>query len=255
MKKILGDWKEAHRRLARPDKVLWLFDFDGTLAPIARRPAAASMPPVVRGLLRRLVRRFPRNVGIVSGRPVNQLIRKTGIPGLMYVGTHGFDIKGPAIRWRRAVPAARLKSLNQLYFELKRLVREIPGLQIEDKRWALTVHYREIRLRDQPRAAAVILYIRNLAAWSGFKVQEGLKAFEILSDASWNKGHAVRLLKKSRHLSRVFYAGDDVTDEAVFRILKRADVSVHVGEGLSCAEYVLRNQKDITSLLGRILAL
>jgi trehalose-6-phosphatase len=84
-------------------------------------------------------------------------------------------------------------------------------------------------------------------------VQEGLKAFEIFSDARWNKGQAALKLRRRYRARNIFYVGDDATDETVFRVLGRSDVGVHVGRGPSQADYFMNRQSKITTLLQRIL--
>ncbi|MBM3819774.1 MAG: hypothetical protein FJW14_12280 [Acidimicrobiia bacterium] len=67
-----------------------LLAFHGTLAPIARTPAAARMRPVTRRLLARVVRSYP--CVVISGRPLDDLTRLLrGVPAWHVVSDHGFE--------------------------------------------------------------------------------------------------------------------------------------------------------------------
>ena len=79
MKEVFRHWPELNARLQPMSKVLWLFDFDGTLTPLTKHPQISAMPMRVRELLRKLESRFPGHVGILSGRPLLQVRHKAGL--------------------------------------------------------------------------------------------------------------------------------------------------------------------------------
>src|SRR5262249_16833535 len=72
-----------------------VFDVDGVLAPIAPTPDAARVPPATRRALRLLARRADTVVGIVSGRPLEQVDRLVGHGGFWRAGLHGAARRGP----------------------------------------------------------------------------------------------------------------------------------------------------------------
>ncbi len=256
MKSFLSGWKEAQRKLTPADHTLWLFDYDGTLTPIALRPEWAILDPKVRHLLRTLSRRFPHRVGVISGRPLSQLHRHVRLKGLIYGGDHGSDIQGPHVQRQRVLSKAARGKLLKLKHTLEEGVAGIPGMWVEDKNWTVCLHYRETRRRDQQRVKKILESARELVQAIGFTVLEGRKVFEIIPDARWNKGEAVRWLKKKLGASRVFYVGDDATDETVFRRLGSNDVTVRVGPRLKThAAYRLRNPKEVAQVIRKVLSL
>jgi trehalose-phosphatase len=256
VKPLLGRWEDVRRVFHQPDKVLWIFDFDGTLASIARHPSMVVMPQGTRHLLRKLVKRFPDRVGILSGRPISKIRAKVGVHGLIYGGVHGFEIESRTIRWSYPLTTYRQQRLQRLASRIRRELAPIPGLWMEDKRWTLCLHYSEVKPKDRLRAKAILRGIHRRAQAAGFTVQEGLQSMEIFSDARWDKGQAIRWLKNRLHASGIFYAGDDTTDEAVFRTQGRSDVAVHVGRsGNSRAAYFVARRDVSPHLLQRILTL
>jgi trehalose 6-phosphate phosphatase len=62
-------------------------DYDGTLVAIRKRPELARLHPKRKALLARLGRRTL--VGLVSGRPLDELRHMIGIAGMAYVGNPG----------------------------------------------------------------------------------------------------------------------------------------------------------------------
>ena len=110
-------------------------------------------------------------------------------------------------------------------------------------------------LGTMSKMRAIIDDLCHRAGAMGFKVQKGLKVIEFFSDARWNKGQAVRWLMRRLRAGRVFYAGDDVTDETVFRLLGRQDVGVRIGKkSHSRASYYVNGQKEAPAILERIIS-
>ncbi len=69
------------------------FDFDGTLSPIVDSPEAATLVPGADKALRALAALYP--VAVLSGRDLDDIRERVGIPGLWYAGSHGFEMVGP----------------------------------------------------------------------------------------------------------------------------------------------------------------
>jgi trehalose-phosphatase len=249
-------WDPIRRVLSRPDTVLWLFDFDGTLTPIARHPKEVHLRSKVRRLLRKLGRHFPGRVGVLSGRPLAQIRRKVRLPGIIYGGTHGFEMAGPRFHWKCLVPPGRFKKLEVFAQRLKPMIKSLPGAWMEDKRWTRCLHYREIRKADRSRAKGLLASIRIAARRAGLMTLDGLQALEIMVGGRWGKGPAMRSLLRRTRTKKVFYMGDDRTDEDVFRLLGPKDIGVRVGRSAaSHADYYLKDQSESEKLLERLLAL
>ena len=78
----------------RRDRRLAVFlDYDGTLTPIVPRPEDAVLAPEVRETVAKLARLC--TVAIISGRDLADVRKLVGVDGIVYAGSHGFDIAGP----------------------------------------------------------------------------------------------------------------------------------------------------------------
>jgi trehalose 6-phosphate phosphatase len=65
-------------------------DYDGTLTPIANHPEEAWLGDSMRQTLRSLAARVP--VAILSGRDLDDVRGRVLVDGIIYAGSHGFDI-------------------------------------------------------------------------------------------------------------------------------------------------------------------
>lgn len=210
-------------------KILLLLDYDGTLTPIVQRPSLARLTPARKKALRQLAEKPGITMAIISGRQLSDIKQLVGIPHIIYVGNHGFEIlmKGKRIMHsgaKRFIP--KLKKIKQ---RLKDQI-DIKGAWIEDKQLTLSLHYREVASSQLPKLRR--LFDLALRPWKKMaRITRGKKVFEIRPPFDWHKGKAVkwliRELKASEHLT--VYIGDDITDEDAFRALRGKGVAILVG--------------------------
>ncbi len=82
--------------LAARGPILLCLDYDGTISELVSRPAMARPVEGVIAAIKSIARRRDRvAVAIVSGRPVAELRRMTGLGRqVMYAGVHGLEIAG-----------------------------------------------------------------------------------------------------------------------------------------------------------------
>src|SRR5881394_406766 len=74
-------------------RLVVFLDYDGTLTPIVSRPEQAVLSDSTRQAVRTLAGRV--FVAILSGRDLDDIRRQVDIEGIVYAGSHGFDIAGP----------------------------------------------------------------------------------------------------------------------------------------------------------------
>lgn len=204
-------------------------DVDGTLLEIAARPQAVSVPAELRELLRGLSQATGGAVALVSGRSICDLDALFEPLTLPSAGLHGFEHRGTSgVYRRRAAPSAAALELARS--AMQRLAREHAGLLVEDKQFALALHYRNApQLEDTVLDAmeAVAARVRE-----EFELQRGKKVVE-LRPAGATKAKAVAAyLEEAPFAGRVpVFIGDDLTDEPAFELVNRCEgLSVLVGD-------------------------
>ena len=214
---------------ARPTVALML-DYDGTLTPLVERPEAATLSDAAREVLQQAAARPSLDVAIISGRALDDVRQLVGIPGLTYVGNHGFEIDGPGISYRHPGSERYLRALEQAAIELEAL--SVPGARVERKGPTLSFHLRAVPLPEQARA---VQRAKKVLKRARLRVTEGNAVIEGRPPVDWHKGHAVLYVLTRRHGAdwparvRPLYIGDDVTDEDAFRTLRGIGRSIAVG--------------------------
>src|SRR5436305_4357938 len=254
----LERWDEIAARLAGRRPALFL-DYDGTLSPIAPRPELATLPAATREVLARLARQVP--VVIVSGRGREDVAALVGLPGLAYAGSHGFDIAGPppapgAPPLRLEVGDGVPERIAIVAERLRQELADVPGVLVEPKGFAVSIHFRLADETDVPRVERAV--DAAVAAVPGLRKGHGKKLFEVRPDLDWDKGRALLWLLDALGLDRPdvlpFYLGDDFTDEDAFRALGDRGVSILIAEEPreTAAAYQLHDPEEVRRFLERV---
>jgi trehalose 6-phosphate phosphatase len=221
------------RRIAAARHLFCFLDFDGTLAPIAPTPDAATPLPGTEDLLRHLARSPGVKIAVVTGRTVADIRTFVDVPGIYYVGIHGLEICLPNgstdLSEGVAVVRTTLPSMKQ---QLEQAFNGRPGILIEDKGLALACHYRLAARADAAFALQTVDAVAQTYKRRGVKiaVTRGHEVVEI-RPAYANKGKTVcRLLAAQGGSPLAVYIGDDQTDEDAFVLLPADAITIRVGE-------------------------
>lgn len=237
--------------LGRCKPVLFL-DYDGTLAPIADRPDLAVLDGATRAAVSRLAELCP--VAVVSGRDLDDVRRLMALDGLVYAGSHGFDIRGPSLRTQ--IGLEYVPALDAAEAALTRRLDGVEGALVERKRFAIAVHTRLVATEAKPTVARVV---HDVAAdQAGLRVTGGKEILELRPDLPWDKGRAVLALLDALALNgdgyRPLYIGDDETDEDAFRALAGRGDGVRVMDppSATAAGWSLRSPGEVRAFLERL---
>ena len=201
-------------------------DVDGCLLDFADAPDRVRIPPGLRETLLALSGRLDGAVALVSGRPLDALdalfwplrLPAAGLHGLERRSTHGTTAApAPGTEVRRM--AARAHALAARH----------PGALVENKQAGFALHW-----RAAPEAAGAMRAFAQeaAAALPGYRLQPGDHVAEVLPEGG-DKGMAIaRFLDEPPFAGRLpVFAGDDLTDEAGFRVVDaRGGHAVLVGD-------------------------
>lgn len=240
-------------------KPVFFFDYDGTLTPIINDPEKAHISKEKKKLLEKLS--SSHTVAIVSGRDMMDIRQFIGLDSLIYAGSHGFRISGPDGLYMMQEKAVELlPGLDRMENELvNTLEKEVPGVSIERKHFAIAIHYRNAAPGS---FVTVNEYADSLIAGNdNFKKGRGKKILEIKPSLDWHKGKAVEWIMNSLGFSfpgkyLPMYIGDDITDEDAFRTLADDGIGILVGSHsqLSAARYHLRDVDEVGKFLDYLVA-
>lgn len=220
-------------------ETLLAFDFDGTLAPIVESHEEAAMTAETMALFTEVCRLYP--TAVISGRAYDDVTRRLGQGPVKYiVGNHGLEPD---------VDQARFEEFTrEALGELSRALDGLQGVELEDKRFSLAIHFRRARSRREARR---IIHQAVAALPLEARAADGKCVVNVLPPRAPNKGDALLRLRAREGAATALYLGDDITDEDVFVLDQPGRlVSVRVGESPgSAAPYFLRNQAEVDDLL------
>lgn len=259
MKHLFEHWNELSGQIQNCYLMLFL-DYDGTLTPIRDKPEQAKLLTSHRKTLNDLVKLEGVCVSIVSGRSISDVKKLVDVSGIIYVGNHGLEIKGPRIDYKHPDALIKEKTLAEIAAELKKTLK-IRGVIIENKKFSLSVHYRMVGHDKIESAKSSFLKIvtpyvdRKLV-----KLTEGKKVWEVRPEIVWNKGAAVlwliaRLMANTNKKAFPIYIGDDRTDEDALEVLAKNGMGIRVTSKLdetTHAEYFLTTSNEVFDFLKRI---
>lgn len=222
---------------------LLAFDLDGTLVPIVANPGSVQVPESIRAGLSRLIGQA--TVAVITGRAINDARERLGVAPQLIVGNHGAE----GLPGRRAQERSYIDLCREWEWQLRTMLppANASGIRIENKGATLSLHYREAADRD----TAHILIMEAMERLAPAPRRVSGKCVEnLVAVTAPGKGAAMLELMHRSRCCKGFYAGDDVTDEDVFRLDGPHLFTVRVGDDAdSRARYLLRDQRDMALLL------
>jgi trehalose 6-phosphate phosphatase len=251
---MLADVKQAISKRPAGTRLLFLSDYDGTLAEFDPDPTIPRPTPQTAELLCKLAGRPDISFGIVSGRRVSDLRTRTQLPSRVYLaGLHGLEIEVGARRWQHPDLDPARQYVRSLYERLDD-VRNVPGLVLEDKHASVAVHVRAVEPARQ--MGAIARADRCAEEWlvSGkLRRLTGSSVVEYLPNIAAHKGDATRWIAKDveeRCHQPVWtvFVGDDVTDEDAFKAIDNG-IGVLVGSRDTFATHRVADPNEVCSLL------
>jgi trehalose 6-phosphate phosphatase len=197
----------------RPSATAFFVDYDGSLAPIVDLPDDAVALPAAIEALHGLTRLLGR-VGIVSGRPLDFLVRQVDMPGLVLAGLYGMEVRVNGARTvdPRVVPYGEAVAAAADEAEAR-----LPGVIVERKSGvSVTLHWRT----GPERADDALAVAADLAQRYGLAELRTRAAIELRPPVAIDKGTAIDTLVDGYVVGA--FAGDDTGDLPAFAALGRA---------------------------------
>lgn len=140
-------------------------------------------------------------------------------------------------------------TLDGLGRVLGALVESVPDTRLEVKPVGFGVHY---RLLEGDAGADVVAraYAAAATVSDELTIRDGKDIIEF-SVRGANKGDGIQRLREYTRATAVLFAGDDVTDEDGFAVLRpdTGDLGIKVGEGDTAAQFRVADERAIATLL------
>ena len=257
MKYLLACWDVVAVKIREAKHILLLIDYDGTLTPIVQRPELAHLLPQMKECLQELAGNVCLTLGIISGRTLEDLQQRVGVDGIIYVGNHGLEIKGPGVSFVNPAAKQAVPLLHSLWQDISKAIAGIKGARIDNKGLTLSLHY---RLVDEPQLDELnhifSEMVKTPLASGQIRITPSKKAYDIRPAVDWDKGKAIEFITQKfngRNKPLMLFLGDDVTDYDGFHMVdKNGGISIFVGDASANppAQYFLQSPQEVHRFLG-----
>ncbi len=247
-KGLSRDLLGALNELARVRKLLVALDFDGTLAPEVDDPESARAIPEAKAALLELLALPHTRVALISGRALSSLEAVSDLPDqTLLVGSHGVEIRLDSPDDSLALDPAERNRVEALQEVLNEVADSFDQIWLEEKPAGFALHTR-LATEHNSRIAHLVAINEATAEIDDLKIRTGKNVLEF-SVRSTTKGEAVEHLRAYTAADAVFFAGDDITDEDAFAVLRPHDLALKSGEGRTIAAHRVAGPHQVAQVL------
>lgn len=252
-KDLLDNFTAITERFSAASKRALFLDYDGTLRDFEDHADAAFPGPELHALLAAL-ENTDLDVYVISGRAGETLQEWLGEYQFTLIAEHGNRYLLPGEKHWRSLNASNDFSWKQTVNEIFKLYEgSTPGSTIEEKQSSIVWHYRMADpVYGNWKANQLLSDMYSMLGNLPVELHHGKRIVEA-SSMHVNKGRAVEHFMKAHEYSIALCAGDDQTDEAMFRLNNEAIISIKVGEGDSHAQSRVGGVEGFHELLLRLI--
>lgn len=244
-KKLVSKYKKAKKRLI-------ILDYEGTLVPFPGHPQKVEPGKNLIKLIKKLSEDKKNMVVIMSGSEREFLEKWFGNLKVAVVAENGSWIKGLDGEWRVIKPLTS-DWKKQIVPILKMYADRLPGSFVEEKEYSASLYYRKADTAlSLMRAKELLDDLVEFTANLDVHVIRGYRVIAVINSGV-NKGTACLHWIKDKSYDFIFSAGDNWTDEELFKMMPRAGNSVRVGVVQSYADFNLHSYDKMLALLKQFL--
>ncbi|QIO05838.1 trehalose-phosphatase [Acinetobacter shaoyimingii] len=231
----------SNPQISTTQKYCLFLDIDGTISEFHPNPNLSFIASSIIEDLQ-ILKKSEITVLFVTGRSMQDATRLLSPLDVPIAATHGLELRTQIDSHIQS--PSKWQDFNKVLKDLEAACRPYPNLRIEQKKYAIALHYREA-----PQYADIAQDIMHQlhAKYSDLKLNQGKFVFELmLKDA--DKGQAILKLIDQLTLQSLIpiFIGDDQTDESGFKVIRELNgISIKVGEGATFAQYRL---KDVSAV-------
>jgi trehalose 6-phosphate synthase/phosphatase len=220
-------------------KNLGLFlDYDGTLAELKKKPSDALPDKEIKELFSKLQNAKSGDIFIISGRTKEDMDQWFTQYDFNLIAEHGYYYKHHnALEWIEFYSQAELSWKNQIIDIFQLYTGMTPGSFIEEKTSSVVWHYRN----SDPefgswKAHQLVAELYEVLSNLPVEIHHGKKIVEV-SSIQINKGGVLEHFMLLNKYDAVLCAGDDETDESMFRLTADNIISIKIGKEDTAAKF------------------
>jgi trehalose 6-phosphate synthase/phosphatase len=246
---VLQDLTQRYKHALRRHLFL---DYDGTLVPFSKHPTLAVPDSDLLSLLLAISSDVKTDVTIISGRDGQTLGSWFQDLPVNLVAEHGAAVRMKNGEWKHQ------KEIDQSWKPAMRPTMELytqrsPGSFLEEKTHTLAWHYRNVNPElGFIRSRELLDNLHHLVRNTPLQIIDGNKVIE-LRISGVDKGSVAKQFLEGASYDFIMAAGDDKTDEDMFKALADRAVTIKIGPGHTAAQYNLSNQLEVIHLLNQLI--
>jgi trehalose 6-phosphate synthase/phosphatase len=216
----------------------FFLDYDGTLAELKKKPSDALPDDEIKELFFKLENAKSIDVFITSGRRKEDMDQWFSRYAFNLIAEHGYYYKHHnASEWLEFDPQAELSWKNQIIDVFQLYTGMTPGSAIEEKTSSVVWHYRN----SDPefgswKAHQLVAELYEMLSNLPVEIHHGKKIVEVGS-IHINKGSVLEHFMVLNKYDAVLCAGDDETDESMFRLTDDHIISIKIGMEDTAAKF------------------
>jgi len=233
-------------------KLAFFLDYDGTLAELKKKPSDALPNDEINALFSKLEKAKSVDVFLISGRKREDMDQWFSQYELNLIAEHGYYYKHyNAAEWIEFDPQADLTWKDQISDIFQLYTGMTPGSFIEQKTSSVVWHYRN----SDPefgswKAHQLVAELYEMLSNLPVEIHHGKKIVEV-SSIQINKGSVLEHFMLLNKYDPVLCAGDDETDESMFRLAADNILSIKIGRGNTAAKYRVSSPAVFRKFLAR----
>jgi trehalose 6-phosphate synthase/phosphatase len=243
---------EVIDRISAVEKLGLFLDYDGTLAELKKKPSDALPDEEIKHLFSKLESAEPVDVFIISGRTREDMDQWFSRYDFNLIAEHGYYYKHRnASEWIAFDPQAELSWKSQIIDVFQLYTGMTPGSFIEEKTSSVVWHYRN----SDPefgswKAHQLVAELYELLSNLPVEIHHGKKIVEV-SSIQINKGSVLEHFMLLNRYDTVLCAGDDETDESMFRLSAGNIISIKIGKEETAAKFRVSNPRAFRDFLAQ----
>ena len=232
----------------------FFLDYDGTISEIKKNPEDALPNSEIRELFSRLEAQKKQDIYLISGRKKEDMDQWFSRYRFNLIGEHGYYYKHHNTNeWIVFDAQADLSWKNQIIDIFQLYTGMTPGSNIEEKTSSVVWHYRN----SDPefgswKANQLVAELYEMLSNLPVEIHHGKKIVEV-SSIQINKGSVMEYFMLLNKYDAVLCAGDDETDESMFRLPAENIVSIKVGMEDTAAQFRVSSPRAFRGFLVQVI--
>lgn len=245
--------EQCRQKIISSPKTAIFLDYDGTLCPLGNDPKLTIPSQETIELLEKLQSHNNLDVYIISGRTEEDLNSFFPNSPLTLIAEHGLCYQLPGKDWTPIFDVQDSSWQKVIHEIMETYSLSTPGSYLEVKKTSLVWHYR----RTDPdfgswKAKQLLDDLYSCMNSTPLDVRHGNKIVEV-SSQKIRKDKAILFFQKLNNYHFLMCAGDDVTDENMFRIKNIHMTSFKIGSGKTGASHCLESSEDLKQFLRELI--